>query len=126
MKVVSLIDVKESGRAVKCPKGGFVSYRFLLERDRMGFSVHKTVIPKGEAQHWHYTRHLEACYCIQGAGILTNLANGEKHWIFPDHLYALDENDDHTFQAIEDVVLISIFNPPVKGAEVHKEDGSYE
>lgn len=126
MKVISLTDVKESGRAVKCPKGGFVSYRFLLERDGMGFSVHKTVVPKGDVQHWHYKNHLEACYCIAGSGILTNVDTGEKHWIFPDHLYALDQNDDHTFQAIEDVMLISVFNPPVKGAEVHREDGSYE
>jgi len=76
-------------------------------------------------QHWHYTNHLEACYCVSGAGILVDLKTGEKHWIFPDHCYALDQHDDHTFQAIEDTVLISVFNPPVEGSEVHREDGSY-
>jgi L-ectoine synthase len=126
MKIVTLTDVKESGRDVHCPKGGFVSYRYLLAADNMGFSVHKTVIPRGAAQHWHYKNHLEACFCIQGAGIITNLETGEKHWIFPDTLYALNNHDDHTFEAVEDTILISVFNPPVKGGEVHREDGSYE
>lgn len=126
MKVIAAVDVEGTEREVHCPRNGFTSYRMLLERDGMGFSVHKTVVPRGRPQHWHYTNHLEACYCISGAGILTNLATKEQHFIFPDHLYALDAHDDHTFQAIEDTVLISIFNPPVKGAEVHRKDGSYE
>jgi L-ectoine synthase len=41
-------------------------------------------------------------------------------------MYVLDKNDRHTFQAIEETVLISIFNPPVTGAEVHDQDGSYQ
>lgn len=125
MKIVDMVNVKGTEREVHCPKGGFVSYRYLLAKDKMGFSLHKTVIPRGEAQHWHYTDHLEACFCIQGAGILTDIATGEKHWIFPDTCYVLDDHDDHTFQAIEDTILISVFNPPISGAETHREDGSY-
>lgn len=125
MKIVKLEDVARTDRQVECPHGGFTSMRFLLEKDGMGFSVHKTLIPKGPPQHWHYTRHLEACYCVSGKGLLTNLETMRQHEIVPDTLYALDNNDDHWFQAIEDVVLISIFNPPVRGSEVHKEDGSY-
>lgn len=126
MKIVQISDLAGTERDVKCPKGGFSSYRVLLARDGMGFSLHKTVIPKGDVQHWHYKNHLEACYCIAGVGVLTDLATGEKHVITPDTTYVLDDHDDHTFQALEDVVLISIFNPPVKGTEVHAEDGSYE
>ena len=126
MRVISLREIEGTEREVRCPKGGFVSYRFLLEKDGMGFSVHKTVIPKGEAQHWHYTKHLEACYCVSGWGLITNLKTGKQDMIREDMIYALDDHDDHTFQAIQDTVLISIFNPPVKGSEVHKEDGSYD
>jgi len=126
MRVVDVAKLEGTERAVKCPKKGFTSYRALLERDGMGFSMHKTVIPKGSPQHWHYTKHLEACYCISGYGILTNLATGERHHILRDMVYVLDNHDDHTFQALDDVILISVFNPPVKGSEVHKEDGSYE
>jgi L-ectoine synthase len=92
----------------------------------MGFSLHKTTIRReGGIQHWHYKHHLEACYCIQGKGLLVDLKSGEEFLIEPDVIYVLDQHDDHTFQAIEDVVLICIFNPPVVGCEVHDEQGSY-
>lgn len=91
----------------------------------MGFSLHKTVIPAGPPQHWHYKDHLEACYCVSGKGLLTNLRTGQYYAIQPDCCYVLDEHDNHTFEALEDTVLISVFNPPVTGREVHGADGSY-
>jgi L-ectoine synthase len=42
-----------------------------------------------------------------------------------DTVYVLDDHDDHTFETLEDTVLISVFNPPVTGAEVHDANGSY-
>jgi L-ectoine synthase len=116
----------DTEREVKCPRGGFVSLRALLAKDGMGFSLHKTIVPVGPPQHWHYKHHLEACYCIAGRGILTNYKTGEAFTIEPDSVYVLDKHDEHSFQALEEVVLISVFNPPVTGTEVHGEDGSYE
>lgn len=126
MKVINIKDVIRAKKAVTCPKGGFVSYRYLLEKDNMGFGLCKTMIPRNEAQHWHYTNHLEACFCISGMGVLTNLETGDEFEIVPDVCYVLDNHDDHEFRAITDVVLISVFNPPLTGKEVHREDGSYE
>lgn len=126
MKVINLKDVIRARQAVACPKGGFVSYRYLLEKDNMGFGLCKTMIPRNEAQHWHYTNQLEACLCVSGMGILTNLETGDEFEIVPDVCYVLDSHDDHEFRAITDVVLISVFNPPLTGKEVHREDGSYE
>lgn len=123
MKVVTIRELTGTKRHVKGV--GFDSIRVLLEKDNMGFSLHKTIIPKGEARHWHYKNHLEACYCIQGKGILKNLETGIEYEIIPDTTYILDNHDDHTFQAIEDVILISVFNPPVTGNEIHNADGSY-
>lgn len=125
MKVVRLSEIEGTASEVRCPNGGFISYRVLLEKDGMGFSLHKTVIPKGPVQHWHYLNHVEACYCIAGRGVLTNLATGEHFTIEPDVTYVLDDHDDHTFEALEDVVLICTFNPPVTGREVHDANGSY-
>lgn len=125
MKVISLTDVVQAGRRINCPRNGFVSYRYLVASDGMGFSLHRTYIPEGQAQHWHYKNHLEACLCISGYGVLTNLRTGERHNITEGVCYALDDHDDHTFQALTDTVLISVFNPPVTGREVHREDGSY-
>lgn len=125
MKVIHLKQVEGTEREVHCPNDGFTSLRYLLERDGMGFSLHITKIPKGPPQHWHYKHHLEACYCISGGGTLTDLKTGKWWTIYPGVLYALDQHDDHTFEALDDTVLVSVFNPPVTGAEVHGPDGSY-
>lgn len=125
MKVINIESLKGTPREVFCPKGGFISTRFILESDKMGYSVTRTIIPVGEPQFWHYTKHLETCFCIQGHGILTNTITGEKFEIRPNIAYVLDKNDPHTFQALTEVVLVCVFNPPLKGAELHKVDGSY-
>lgn len=124
MNVVKLESLTDSERHIKGE--GFDSLRVILAKDNMGFSLHKTIIPKGEPNHWHYKYHLEACYCISGRGILTDLETRAEHIIEPDTIYILDHYDNHLFQALEDVVLISVFNPPVKGNEIHQEDGSYK
>lgn len=125
MKVIDIYDIAGTDREIRCPNGGFVSYRFLLGKDKMGFGMHKTFVPQGIAQHWRYRNHLEACYCVSGRGILTNVRTGQSFEIRPDMVYALDQHDDHTFKALVDTVLISVFNPPLVGPEVHKFDGSY-
>lgn len=124
MKVINVNDLANTERDVRFGEG--YSIRPVLEKDGMGFSVHKTMIRKGEKGHWHYKNHLESCYCISGKGILTCLDSGKSYKINPDTIYSLDNHDKHTFEAITDVVLISIFNPPCKGKETHREDGSYE
>ncbi len=126
MIVRTLKDVEHSGKVVRCPVGGFTSNRYLLQEDNMGFTMTKTVIPVNGVQTWHYKNHLEACFCISGAGILTNVDTGESFDIKEDTMYALDKNDKHSFQAKEKTVLICVFNPALVGDEVHKKDGSYK
>lgn len=123
MKIVREKDLINSNRDIKFKQG--TSLRYLLASDNMGFSLHKTIIPKGQKGHWHYKHHLEACYCVKGKGIITNLENGNSYSINVWDCYVLDNNDNHTFEALEDVILISVFNPPVTGQEVHLDDGSY-
>lgn len=124
MKIVQAKDVSGS-REVHCPKGGFVSFRYLLASDGMGFGLHRTVIPPGPRQYWHYKHHLEACYCIAGEGMLRDELTGEEFAITPGVCYVLNDHDAHSFVAITEVELISVFNPPVTGTEVHGPDGSY-
>ena len=104
---------------------GGKSFRAIVEKDNMGFAMMKTVIPKGGPYRWHYPFHLEACYCIKGRGELVDLTTGLKHRITTDVVYVLDNHDDHTFEALEDTVLISVFNPPLVGNETHNELGIY-
>jgi L-ectoine synthase len=123
MKVIKQKNLISTDRDVKFEQG--TSLRYLLASDKMGFSLHKTIIPKGNIGHWHYKNHLEACFCVSGEGILTCLDTGFKYEIQPDTCYVLDKNDNHTFESLTDVVLISVFNPPVDGTEIHISDGSY-
>lgn len=124
MIVRKIKEIKDTEREVHGV--GFTSYRPVLSSDGVGFSVHKTVIPAGGVLRWHYKHHFEACYCIAGKGLLVSLETGQYYAIEPDTIYVLDKHDSHSFEAIEDVVLISVFNPPCTGNEVHREDGSYE
>jgi L-ectoine synthase len=125
VKVVSLHDVVRFGKVAKCPKGGFESFRLLLASDGLGFSMSLTHVPKGPPQFWHYTNHLEACYCISGRGNLVELESEQSWLIEPGHMYSPDNHDPHTFEALEDVSLVCVFNPPLFGIETHDEEGSY-
>ncbi|MEX0281605.1 MAG: ectoine synthase [Arenibacterium sp.] len=110
-------DVSGSGRN---------SRRLLLAADGMGFSLTDTVIKQGAELELEYTHHLEACYCIDGAGQIR--ASGEDTWhvLEPFTLYALDQHDRHIVRATgADLRLVCVFNPPLSGQEVHRADGSY-
>lgn len=124
MKIVKIKDIENTSRDVNFTGGN--SQRMVLESDNIGFAMMKTNIRMGGPYHWHYPKHLEACYCIEGVGILTNLETKEKYAIKPGTTYILDKHDNHTFEAITNVVLISVFNPPLKGSETHDENGNYE
>lgn len=104
---------------------GGTSIRLSNEADKMGFSVCKTLLPKGGPNMWHYKNHLESCYCISGHGELVNLATGERFKIIPGVMYSHDLHEPHTFEAFQDTVLISIFNPPLRGNESHDSEGNY-
>jgi mannose-6-phosphate isomerase-like protein (cupin superfamily) len=104
---------------------GFVSNRYVLAQDQMGYTMTKTVVQPG-VHHWHYKHHLESCFCVSGYGRLINDITGEKFDIEPDTTYVLDKHDPHTFQCLEPVTLICVFNPPLTGTETHDEEGSYK
>ena len=101
------------------------SVRMLLAEDKMGFSFHITFLDAGSEHEFEYKNHFESVYCMQGTGSITDLATGETHEIRPGVMYALDQHDRHTLRASEELIMACVFNPPVTGTEVHREDGSY-
>lgn len=123
MKVVSCSSLPDD-RKVNFHAG--VSNRMVLESDGMGFTHTKTVINAGTKVFQHYKNHMESCYCVYGKATLTDALTGEEFEIKEDVTYILDRNDPHWFEAHEETVLICVFNPPLKGGEVHNKDGSYE
>lgn len=123
MKAINVNELKGTEKDVRFTGGN--SLRAVLESDNLGFAVMKTVIPKGGPYFWHYDKHKEVCYCISGRGVLTDYWTGKSFEIKPDIMYIQDRNEEHTFEALEDTILISIFNPPLKGNEKHDENGNY-
>ncbi|MDH5477379.1 MAG: ectoine synthase [Nitrospinota bacterium] len=124
MIVRSLAEIEgDEQRDVTGP--GWRSRRLLLARDGMGFSLHDTVCHAGEELRLHYRNHLEAVYCIEGAGSIENLDDGKTHPLSPGAVYALDKNDRHILRPETRMRFVCVFNPPVTGAEVHDETGAY-
>ena len=114
-------------REVKAPNGNWVSRRLLLRDDGMGFSFHETIIHAGTETPIWYKNHLEAVYCVAGNGSIEDLTTGEVHHIAPGTLYALNEHDKHILRGgTEDMKMICVFTPPLRGDEVHNEEGAYE
>ena len=104
---------------------GGTSYRTVVKSDGLGFAMMKTCIDKGGAYKWHYLNHKEACYCVSGNGFLKDLSNSEITEIKEGITYFVDNHQPHEFTALTDVVLISVFNPPLTGQETHDENGNY-
>ena len=111
---------------VEDPKGQWNSIRMLLRDDGMGFSFHITTIYKDSKIKMHYVNHLESVYCISGHGEITDLKNNKLFKIEPGTLYALNEHDEHILTCDEEMKLACVFNPPLKGDEVHNLQGAYE
>ncbi len=103
----------------------WTSRRLLLAGDRMGFSLHDTLIHAGTQTRMWYQNHLEAVYCVAGKGTVEVLKSGEKIAIGEGTLYALDQHDEHVLHAETEMRMICVFNPPLLGGEVHDENGAY-
>jgi L-ectoine synthase len=87
----------------------------------MGYTVCHTVVCAGTTSLLEYRNHLESCYCIAGEGEIEDMA-GKIYPIRPGDLYVLDRHDRHYLRGgrESDLVLVSVFNPPLKGAEQHR------
>jgi L-ectoine synthase len=118
MFVRSIAELRGTEREVEWGNG--LSYRLLVAADGMGFTVCHTIVRAGTEALLEYRNHLEACYCIAGEGEVEDM-DGHKFPIKPGDIYVLDKHDKHYLRggSREDLVLVSVFNPPLKGTERH-------
>jgi L-ectoine synthase len=123
MIVRSLKDIIGTERDVEAPT--WKSRRFVLASEKVGFSMHDTVLYAGTETDMWYANHIEAVYCIEGTGELLNRETGETHRLEPGTLYLLDGHEHHTVRAHTDLRTVCVFNPPCTGREVHDENGVY-
>jgi len=122
MIVRKLSEIKDTEQDIKAET--WESRRFLMKDDKMGFSLHDTIIKKGTTTTIWYKNHLEAVYCIEGKGKVI-LENGTEHPIEAGTMYALSEHEKHDLIADEQMRMVCVFNPPLKGTETHDKNGVY-
>ena len=146
MIVRKLSEAERTDRRVVA--SNWESTRLLLKGDGMGFSFHITTIYPGTETLICYKNHLESVYCLEGEGEVEVLEGGEAREGFdlgrsdargdggggaggrvfkiaPGTIYALDRHDRHLLRAKTPLRLACVFNPPLRGREVHDEEGAY-
>lgn len=101
------------------------SRRIVLAKDRVGFSLHETVLDAGTVNEFWYANHIEAVFITEGEGEITDVATGEVHELRPGSMYLLDQHDKHVLRPRTLMRTVCVFNPPVTGREVHDEHGVY-
>jgi len=111
----TLGEVEGSERDVDWEHGR--SRRFLLESEGMGYSLADTTVLAGTSSPLQYRNHLVSCYVIAGTGFLEY--DGQRRPIGPGTFYAMNEHDQSTLHAENDLRIISIFNPALTGKETH-------
>ncbi|MBB4289084.1 L-ectoine synthase [Rhizobium leguminosarum] len=118
MYVRSLKDVEATDYFVEWGNG--TSHRLLTEKDGMGFTVCHTIVRANTVSLLEYRQHLEACYCIAGEGEVEDM-QGTVFPIRQGDIYVLDKHDRHLLRGgrDQDLILVSVFNPPLKGSERH-------
>ena len=101
------------------------SRRLVLAKERVGFSLHDTVIYAGTETAMWYANHVEAVYCVGGEGELFDDESDESFEIRDGTMYLLDGHEHHRVKARTDLRMVCVFNPPCTGREVHDENGVY-
>jgi L-ectoine synthase len=118
-------DVRASGHELQVAAGAVTTVRYLNKSDGLGFSFSDVYIPAGhEAKLW-YKHQWEANFVVSGLGEVEEVATGRRWPLEPGTMYVVGPEDRHVIRAAEDVHLVSVFNPPIVGNEIHDEDGSF-
>ncbi len=100
------------------------SLRLLHKIDGMGVTLTDTILEEGFDMVLWQKNHLEACYCLEGAGTVEELDSGTVHEIKPGTLYAMNAHDRHRIRAQARMRIVCMFFPALTGQEVHDADGS--
>lgn len=123
MIVRQLGDIEGTERDVRAET--WKSRRLVLANDKVGFSLHDTIMKAGTETKMWYKNHIEAVYCVEGEGEIEDLVHGKTHRVEPGTMYLLDGHEQHIVRPKTDLRLICVFNPPVTGKETHDEEGAY-
>jgi len=125
MIVRTTTEITDTDRDIVSGNGNWRSKRIILGGDKVGFSLHETVIKAGSVNEFHYANHVEAVWLISGEGTLLDRETGQEYPLGPDTMYLLNGHERHTVTAKTELRMYCVFNPPVVGNETHDENGVY-
>jgi L-ectoine synthase len=125
MLVTTLADVEAAGRLKSQRDGAILSARYLTAAHGMGFSLHLNRSAKVPPVPLWYKNHWEANYILTGEAEIVDLDTANTLNLGPGEAYQVGPKDRHTFGVPREASHISVFCPPLKGDEVHDEDGAY-
>ena len=123
MFVRRLDDLRAAGQEKTVANGGARTVRLLAKRDELGFSLSDVHVAAGQGNDLWYKHHWEANYVLAGSATVTDKNTGQAINVEPWTLYVVGPRDPHHFESLTDVHVLSIFNPPLTGEEVHDSDG---
>ena len=124
MTVKYLDELRAAGREKTVAGGSARSIRILLQEDNVGFTLCDVNLASGNKNVLWYKHHWEANYILQGHGKVSDLSTGEQWALEPSVMYIVGPQDRHSMEALTDLHLISIFNPPLEGSEQHDAEGT--
>jgi len=124
MFVKTLAGLKANGKELVLFDGKLRSVPFLAKSDGMGFSLEDVQCAAGLDEVLWYKHHWEANCILHGRGIVSDLTSGESWPLESGTMYIVGPDDRHSIEAVSDLHLISVFNPPLQGDEQHDEEGT--
>ncbi|SFM62745.1 ectoine synthase [Pseudonocardia ammonioxydans] len=125
MIVRTLDEITGTERDVEPENKQWRSKRIVLGNDKVGFSVHETVLQPGTINDFWYANHIEAVFITEGEGELYDKDNDVTYQLKPGSIYVLNGNEKHQLRPETLMKTVCVFNPPVTGREVHDENGVY-
>ena len=125
MFVVTPQDLQKRGRAKTSVMGNAQLIRYLLKEDGLGFTWSDVRFKDGVVSKLWYRNHWEANYVFAGSGTIEHHGTGETLKLEPGVLYCVGPDDRHTLTTGSGLHLVSIFNPPLVGNELHDAEGGY-
>ena len=124
MFVKHLDEMRRAGRQIVTANGKVRSIRMLIRADGVGFGISHVCLEAGaDTSYWH-KHHWQANHIISGSGEVIDRTTGQTWELGPGMAYNVGPGDRHRVHARTDILLLSIFCPPLEGGEEHDEDGS--
>ncbi|CAM5451520.1 L-ectoine synthase OS=Streptomyces fumanus OX=67302 GN=ectC PE=3 SV=1 [Streptomyces fumanus] len=110
MIVRSFKEIEGTDRHVRSASGTWESKRIVLAKEKVGFSVHETILYAGTSTDMWYANHIEAVVCTKGDAELTDRETGKTYRITPGTMYLLDGHERHTLKVNEDFHCICVLH----------------